>query len=383
MAGIATIFILIAVGAVVFGIVQSQRANQTWSEVAQRLNLSFEEGGWTSNRQMSGRIDGVIIMAHIFSRGSGKSRRTYTGYRADVGYNLPSGLRMHKQGVFTSVAKFFGSQDIEISDPEFDDNVVIKGIDPVAISAFLTADRKAKILSLMHQFSECEIDHEGVSVANRGVDSDAQALEANLRRVADVARNLVRKPERPKPPKLTQAPKVAEKPVVIAPKVEEKISSFEEPAVVVEESIPEPVQQEVVEPTPPVVAPVESEVAKACNAIFLDPPTRYEATRVFENDFKGQTVRWPGVLRRVSEYSYDIVFKSGPGLIAQFEVHEVEGHPYSISKIMASVQLQIDVDLIEKLESNLNEPLFFTGQLVKCDPFSGSLFIENGEILWG
>ncbi|MEM7012481.1 MAG: hypothetical protein AAF585_13475 [Verrucomicrobiota bacterium] len=388
MAGIFIIFIIIAVVAIIFGSYQNQQTNDTWGNVGAKLKLHLEEGGWGSNRKLSGRLHGVFVMAHVFSRGSGKNKSSYTGYRAALRQQLPAGLMMHKQGIFSGVAKFFGSQDIEIGDPQFDAAVVIKGHNPARIQAFLTKERRMWILSLMQEFRECEIDHEGIYVVSRGVERSGDVLERNLLRVAEASRKLETKEE------VVEAKFEPEPKPVAAPKPEPVAEPLPEPEpepIVTPEPTPklEPIIEQEPEPesepisvAEPEPEPELSEAAKTCIALFLDPPTRYEATRLFESEYKGQSIRWPGVLRSVDDYSYDIVFKSGPGLIAKFDLHDLEGHPYSITKATLSLQLPMDTELIGKLEGHLDKPLFFSGKLVKCDPFTGALFAEGGAVIW-
>lgn len=408
-----------AVAIVIIAAFQSKKTNEAWAAAAAKLGFDFEPGSWTKSREMSGMLDGVPVTAHVFHRGSGKNRRTYTGYRASVGQQLPAGLRLHKQGIFSGFAQFFGAQDIEIGDQEFDGGVVIKGEDPAEIAAFLTPSRKVRILSLMRQFYECMIDQEGVAVANRSVESDGAKIEACLRRVAEVSKHLLAEPgesrgfdqaiEQAREADVTAAletirqtneanaepdsdalemeaelhylggdyAKAAEKfgQASAARPDDSEFAVWNQASVERARETPTPAQAE--------PASIESEVAQVCNAIFVEPDSRYGATKLFENEYAGKTVRWPGVLKRVTEFSYDLVFKNGPGLIAQFDVHELENDPYSIRSVKASVQLPMDDELRKRLGEAVGEPLFFTGTLLKCDPFTGALFLENGAVIWG
>ena len=416
------IFILFAIGSIAWGIAQGKKANASWGEVAQRLNLHFESGGWTANRQIYGSLHGVPIRGHVFTRGSGKNRTTYTGYNADITIRLPQDFQLHKQSLFSGVAKFFGSQDIEIGDQQFDDSIVIKGADPLEIRAFPTPSRKQRILSLMHQFREFQISQDGIRVANRGLETDAKRLEANLRRMAEVsahmageastaqkfdqaieqvqehryeeALNTIRESNAANSEPDSDALELEGELHYLKGDYEEAARKFRE----VGEAQPihdyadawsnaseERARRAAESPseTSAPAPPLESEVASACNAIFLEPSSRFEASRLFESHYEGKTIRWPGVLTRVTEYTYDLVFKTGPGLIAQFELHQLEGHPYALRAVTASVRLPEDSGLQSKLEKRVGDPLFFSGRLVKCDPYSGALFVEDGEIIWG
>lgn len=406
MGGFVFLFIVFIIGVIVYNFVKGQAANDAWTTAASRLNFSYEPGTWNSQKRMSGKIGDTFVMVHVFARGSGKSRRNYTGYRAEISQQLPARMRLEAQGMFSAVSRFFGAQDIEIGSKEFDEGVIIKGSNKQEIAEFLTIPRKVRILSLMRQFHVCEISNEGVFVANRGVESNPDNIIAILNRVADVAEHLtdeevepawVEPPPLPKsepaPPPIPQAelkPKPEPEP---EPEIEvefEDPEPPEPPAVPVAEIVPpeppaaaepEPKPEPTLEPEPAPAA--KSEIERVCHALFLEASTRYEATRIFDSEFRGQTVRWSGVLQRVEEFSYDLVFKNGPGLIARFKLLEIEGHPYSLGEIKAAVQLPKPEDESAEpdLKSKLGETLGFSGRLEKCDPFAGILFVAEGEII--
>ncbi|MFT5470455.1 MAG: hypothetical protein ACI8UO_005583 [Verrucomicrobiales bacterium] len=398
------------IAAIIINNVKDQTANDAWSDAAKRLGFHYEAGGWKSLRKLSGRVDGVFVMAHVYSRGSGKSRRSYTGYRAQLSRKPPAGMRLEAQGIFSGVAEFFGSQDLEIGSKEFDGAVIIKGSNASRIAEFLTPIRKIRILSLMRQFSICEISADGVFVANRGVESDPANLVAILNRISDISLLLTDKKienETPATPPPLPGPPPA--PPELEP--ESEAYEFEEYAGEPEPVVAETPEEIIIEPElaasepepsrpPPPIEPAaavepepelppepapkrsQSEIAKVCNAVFLEPSTRYEATRTFDTEFRGQTVRWIGELQTIEHFSYDLVFKNGPGLIGRFKLHEIEGHPYSLSEIKAAVQLPLEDGLEDKLKSALGEPMIFTGQLEKCDPFAGVLFVANGTVVF-
>jgi hypothetical protein len=54
-------------------------------------------------------------------------------------------FKIYREGFFSSMGKFFGMQDIEIGDPFFDDQLIIKGNDPEKIK-LLFADATIKEL---------------------------------------------------------------------------------------------------------------------------------------------------------------------------------------------------------------------------------------------
>lgn len=457
MTGFPILVVLVVAIAITIGIVQTKNANKAWAEAARRLRCRYTGSNLGSKRAIYGELNGISVRAFKFFRGAGKSRRSYTGYRADLDGRVPPGLLLKKQGFFSGVSRFFGTQDIEVDDRQFDQSVVVQGQDPSQVRAFLTRSRRIRILSLMNRFDECQIDSNYISVANRGTENDPARLEAFIRRVADAARLLQRDEERTQTfdhalahraearseAALQSVQAHNEDPAGTDPdalEIEGELlylgGHYEQaadrfgavsdaqpenndaaawreisrrraqngpppiprtqpppiPVATAETPPPETVETEAAAPAPlppepeptqgdePVAAQPAPGSAEVCRALFLEATSRFEATQLFEARFEGSFAQWSGIVREISEYSYDLVFKSGPGLIAHFELQTFEKHPYGVRAATAAVQLPPDSELKARLEGAIGEPLPFSGYLLKCDPFNGTLFLSAGTL---
>jgi hypothetical protein len=64
-------------------------------------------------------------------------------------YVNPDGFRftIYRRGLFSEVAKWFGMQDIEVGDPVFDRDFVIKGTDPLRVRLLLENPRIRELIS--------------------------------------------------------------------------------------------------------------------------------------------------------------------------------------------------------------------------------------------
>ena len=69
---------------------------------------------------------------------TGKSSVTYTRMRAP--YINPEGFRftIYRKSIFSDLGKFLGMQDIEVSDPDFDEAFIIKGNDDSKVQSLFS-----------------------------------------------------------------------------------------------------------------------------------------------------------------------------------------------------------------------------------------------------
>ena len=139
--------------------------NEIWSQIAGDIGGEFVEGGfWGKDVLVYKHGEWQILLdTYTVTTSTGKttSSTTYTRMRAP--YVNKDGLyfKIYREGFFSSVGKFFGMQDIEIGDPFFDDQFVIKGNNSGAIKRLL-ADSKVKELIKQQPRIHLEIrDDEG------------------------------------------------------------------------------------------------------------------------------------------------------------------------------------------------------------------------------
>jgi len=123
---------------------------------------------------------------------------------------------------------------------------------------------------------------------------------------------------------------------------------------------------------------VLSDVDAVCGDLFAPKKSSLEAARRFEEAYQEKAVRWTGTLKRVSRYSFDLVFGREPGVMAAFMVYEAQTGYYSSREVDALVQLPLDAE--SELSEKIGQQLAFTGRLVRCDGLMRNLYIADGEI---
>lgn len=102
-------------------VAKHRRQQAAWAAFAARHGLALSGQGAFSNVRAEGVIDGMHVVVHVFSRGSGKSQTWYTQWQV---LGVAPGLSAAAEGGFLN---FFRAADLEIGDPSFDDAVRLGG----------------------------------------------------------------------------------------------------------------------------------------------------------------------------------------------------------------------------------------------------------------
>ena len=123
--------------------------HEIWSQIAGDIGGDFIEGGFWKKDVLVYRHGQWQILLDTYtvttSTGKTTSSTTYTRMRAPFVNKDGLYFKIYRHGFFSSIGKNFGLQDIEIGDPFFDDQFIIKGNNPDTIKRLL-ADDKIKLL---------------------------------------------------------------------------------------------------------------------------------------------------------------------------------------------------------------------------------------------
>lgn len=168
------------VGVVAIAYLDRKMMAEAWKGAASSLGFVYREASLFDHPSMAGRHLGVEVLVDVERRGHGKNRRYYTRYRVYFGKHLGLGLWIGREGFFSGVSKFFGSQDIQLGDSSVDSTLMIKGSEPDRVRAFMTRDRRDGAMMLVRRFPDAEIDDEGMLLLVRGVAKKAGTLTSNV-----------------------------------------------------------------------------------------------------------------------------------------------------------------------------------------------------------
>ena len=134
---------------------------EIWKQLSERMQGQFVEGGFWKGDKVIVEHGGWALTLDTFAVSTGKVTIVYTRMRAP--FVNPSGFRfqVYRRSVFSGIAKFLGMQDVEIGDPSFDADFIIKSEDESRIRQFLANERIREIISRQKDVNFAVKDDEG------------------------------------------------------------------------------------------------------------------------------------------------------------------------------------------------------------------------------
>ena len=140
--------------------------DEIWTQIATEIGGEFIEGGfWDNNVVVYKHGEWQIVLdtyTVTVSTGATTTATTYTRMRAPFINKDGLYFNISREGFFSSIGKFFGMQDIEIGDPFFDDQFVIKGNSPEKIKLLLADDRIRELCQRLPRIHLWIKDDEGM-----------------------------------------------------------------------------------------------------------------------------------------------------------------------------------------------------------------------------
>lgn len=373
---------------------KTKRRVGEWSLAAQSLGLDYVPAGLPfQTGVIHGDCQGMWVNVTLHSERSGRNSTTYTRYVIQYPERLPVELRLTRQGFFHDVASFFGVQDIEVGDEQFDALVIIKGDDEDAVRAFLTPVRRSEISALYARFERVSIDSGQIVALALGACEEHEALVNAVEALVTGAhvlsddtalwdlgeKRVVLEPYTPPVPSWESA-----RPTPV--EVIERRAEVEEPM----DDAPVDVAKafaELVEDTPapepvPVAEPASagagSGAGDLCQALFGDSASGYEIDQRF-GPFAGQAISWSGTLTDAQGFDLDFDLGSGAGTRAVLEVHEVTTQLGTTDAIRAVVRFPEGWQ--ERLEGLVGQRVAFAGRLASVKGLMKELIVLDGTLV--
>lgn len=124
---------------------------KVWKQFADEIGAEFIKGGLLGRDKVVARMNGWTITLDTFAKSSGQGGITYTRIRAP--YVNKDGFRftIYRKRIFRPLGELFGRQDIQIGDPEFDRDFIIKANDEVKVRELFANPR-------IRQLIQCQPD---------------------------------------------------------------------------------------------------------------------------------------------------------------------------------------------------------------------------------
>ncbi|RKU10751.1 DUF3137 domain-containing protein [Candidatus Poribacteria bacterium] len=115
--------------------------DEIWTQIAADIGGEFIEGSFWGKDVLIYKHGEWQILLDTYVVSTGTSSFPLTRMRAPFINKDGLYFKISREGFFSSIGKFFGMQDIEIGDPFFDKQFIIKGSDPEKIKLLLADDR--------------------------------------------------------------------------------------------------------------------------------------------------------------------------------------------------------------------------------------------------
>jgi hypothetical protein len=168
----------------------AEAAVRDYEKIPAILRNLFESTGKATC--ITGTADGARITIFFETRGSGKSRTTYTVVRADYPTPLPFELHIAYEGTFIRLGKaLFGLRDVEVGDEAFDRAVRVKtGDEAAARAALANPGARAAILGMIALSKEAFATNAFATWERQGRRFDPAEMRAVMAALVPVTRTL-------------------------------------------------------------------------------------------------------------------------------------------------------------------------------------------------
>lgn len=211
----------IVIISIVIGINYSKKQKETLKQTAMKLGLNFTDGmsamdggnafqgqlpqgvnmgqvqsmmknpvfsalmSLNSSWNLSGKYNNVPVRVYYETRGSGKSRTSYTIFEAQFTGPEGSGMVISREGFFSGIGKaLFKMQDIQTGNMELDKMALIKGKDEMAVKTFLSnPSNQHAVMDIFRSLRDVQIFENVVHVEYVGTYVKYERLKEELDRL--------------------------------------------------------------------------------------------------------------------------------------------------------------------------------------------------------
>jgi hypothetical protein len=398
-------FLIIVLVIVLIGVVAgrySKAVAAAWTEAASRLGLDYQQRGFARPR-LEGVIDGMRVAVDVRVQRSGNNSQNFTRYRVWAP-TRGFAFRLSRQTGLSKIGKLFGAQDVELGDPGFDDAFVVKTDDEPQLRNVLDSRLMGLLVRTEAAYPGTVFKDGLVSYRKRGLETDADVIVSALARFAEAAAALggVR---------LSNAAEdvVAARRRGELAEIADKMRRTERRAETLDEELVEldtlatagdraeaerrlrrlerraPADPEVrgwrerLAQPPPAPAPVAEiiDAEELAENMFAGTSLSFESKQVFDQHYRGGTIRWQGRAKTVDRIHTDShLGKAGDDkLIAT--VATIEHDLYGNTEIDAVVALPAGTG--SRLRRG--DDVSFTGTLVGVDALVRNILVADGRLV--
>ncbi|MFB6262559.1 MAG: hypothetical protein ABEL76_02865 [Bradymonadaceae bacterium] len=146
-------------------------SKEGWSSFAEEDEDMRFTGSTLGGNVLSGERRGHPVLVQTESRHEGNHRMNYTVYEVDLQYSVPIHLTLKPESLGDEVGKAFGTEDIQVGDPAFDETFIVQSHNPEEARRFLQRDGIREAFLDLHEAhpgftlerGRLEVDYEGTA----------------------------------------------------------------------------------------------------------------------------------------------------------------------------------------------------------------------------
>jgi hypothetical protein len=134
---------------------------EIWRQLSTEIGARYVAGGFWKGDKVQAVHEEWTVTLDSYAVSTGKTTVVYTRMRAP--YVNPNGFRftIYRKGFFSDIGKWFGMQDIEVGDPSFDQDFIIKGTDESQVRALLSHQKIRDLIARQREIHFSVKDDEG------------------------------------------------------------------------------------------------------------------------------------------------------------------------------------------------------------------------------
>jgi len=134
---------------------------EIWRQLSEQIGGRYTESRFLKGDRVEAAHDEWTVTLDNFAVSTGKVTVVYTRMRAP--YVNPAGFRftVYRKGLFSGVGKLLGMQDIEIGDPQFDHDFIIKGTDESIVRQLFSSLKLRELITAQRDIQFSVKDDEG------------------------------------------------------------------------------------------------------------------------------------------------------------------------------------------------------------------------------
>jgi len=169
---IAPLAIVLVLVAVAYFAIKAHRAQvAAWAEFAQRHGMQAR------GLHVEGTYEGYHLTVETQSRGSGKNRYTVAVLHLSLQDFLPDNFSLEREGFGDKILRFFGQQDAQIGDTDFDKYFDLTNLSPAVATVLRHPSVQQHLYELARYYMNFHIRQGWLQAEQRRVPTTADQLE--------------------------------------------------------------------------------------------------------------------------------------------------------------------------------------------------------------